>query len=245
MSGPENMALDEALMSRARRTGESVLRVYGWSEPTLSLGRHQRARGIYLEEMLANRGIRVVRRPTGGRALLHHREVTYSVTAPCSAEEPLLAAYGAINALLLKALVALGVPVRTATPATRAAGPTAAPCFAAPARGELTIDGRKLVGSAQWRDRGALLQHGSILLDDDQSSIPELMRDPIAAPPPATLRDALGRAPVMAEVADALFDAVRGVVDRAASPIEPDDELMRDADLIAGRYRDLAWTWRR
>src|SRR6476620_9212884 len=83
LGGPENMALDEALMGRARRTGESVLRVYAWSRPTLSLGRNQRAVGLYREQALAERGVGVVRRPTGGRALLHHREITYSVTAPC------------------------------------------------------------------------------------------------------------------------------------------------------------------
>src|SRR5215207_3150452 len=83
LGGPENMALDEALMARARRTGETVLRVYGWSRPTLSLGRNQRAAGLFDERALAERGVGVVRRPTGGRSLLHHREVTYSVTAPC------------------------------------------------------------------------------------------------------------------------------------------------------------------
>src|SRR6476660_9009545 len=70
LGGPQNMALDEALMARARRRGETVLRVYGWSRPTLSLGRNQRAAGMYRETALAERGIDVVRRPTGGRALL-------------------------------------------------------------------------------------------------------------------------------------------------------------------------------
>ena len=99
----------------------------------------------------------------------------------------------------------LGVPVVAAAPAARAAAPSAAPCFAEPARGELTLRGRKLVGSAQWRERGAMLQHGSILVDDDQSSIADFLRETVApSPPPATLRDALGRAPVMAEVGDAL-----------------------------------------
>lgn len=240
------MALDEALMTRARRTGETVFRVYGWVTPTLSLGRHQRALGVYRLDELARRGIGVVRRPTGGRALLHHREVTYSVTAPCSADTPLLSAYEQINALLMMALAALGAPVSPARPEGRASGPTSAPCFAEPARGELTIAGRKLVGSAQWRDAGALLQHGSILIDDDQSSIPTLMIEPIAAPPPpATLRDVLGRGPVMAEVAGALHDAVRCTVDHDARPLELDGPLLRDAERIAERYRDDAWTWRR
>jgi len=240
------MALDEALMARARRRGETVLRVYGWSRPTLSLGRNQRAVGQYREQVLAERGIDVVRRPTGGRALLHHREITYSVTAPCDDTGALLTEYGRINALLSSALASLGVPVAVAAPAARSAAPSAVPCFAEPARGELTLDGRKLVGSAQWRERGAMLQHGSILVDDDQSSIADLLREPVApAPPPATLRDALGRAPVMSEVSDALFQAVRALADPAAAPLEIDGEVARDAAGIAERYRDDAWTWRR
>ena len=240
------MALDEALMARARRTGEAVLRVYGWSQPTLSLGRNQRAAGLYDRRALAERGVDVVRRPTGGRSLLHHREITYSVTAPCAPSGTLLAEYARINALLSSALVALGVPIVVAAPSTRAAAPSAVPCFAEPARGELTLDGRKLVGSAQWRDRGALLQHGSILVDDDQSSIVGLMRDAVPAPPaPATLRDALGRAPVLAEVAEALFGAVRSLADPDARTLDVDDELSREASGIAARYRDDAWTWRR
>src|SRR5439155_15677346 len=80
--GADNMALDEALMSYARDTGHWVLRVYSWSTPTLSLGRNQAARGGYDLSRLAEQGIAVVRRPTGGRAILHDREVTYSVAGP-------------------------------------------------------------------------------------------------------------------------------------------------------------------
>jgi lipoyl(octanoyl) transferase len=246
LGGPENMALDEALMARARRTGETVLRVYAWARPTLSFGRNQRAVGLYREQTLAERGIGVVRRPTGGRALLHHREITYSVTAPCDDNGTLLTEYGRINALLCTALGSLGVPVVVATPSARAPAPSAAPCFAEPSRGELTLHGRKLVGSAQWRDRGAMLQHGSILIDDDQSSIGALLREPVAqTPAPATLRDAMGRAPVMAEVGDALFCAVRSLADPHATPLEIDHDLTRAATEIAARYRDDEWTWRR
>jgi lipoate-protein ligase A len=246
LGGPENMALDEALMARARRTGETVLRVYAWSRPTLSLGRNQRAAGVYDERALAERGVGVVRRPTGGRALLHRREVTYSVTAPCEPNGALHAEYARINALLASALAALGAPVVVATPRARAAAPSTMPCFAEPARGELTVDGRKLVGSAQWRERGALLQHGSILVDDDQSSIVGLMHEPAPPPrPPATLRDALGRAPVLTEVAEALFQAVRAHADPDARSLEVDVQLARDANDIVERYRDDAWTWRR
>ncbi len=235
-------------MARARRTGEHVLRVYGWSVPTLSLGRNQRAQGIYRTDELERRGIGVVRRPTGGRALLHHREVTYSVTAPCTADIGLAAEYGRINLLLGSALGTLGVPVEAAAPASRSAPPSASPCFAEPARGELTFDGRKLVGSAQWRHEGALLQHGSILVDDDQASIPSLMRESPAVSlsgRPATLRDALGRAPVLHEVADALFAAVRAHLDPHARPLEHEDALTHDTEQLTPRFRDDTWTWRR
>ena len=83
--GVTNMATDVALLEHARRTGETTLRVYAWSRPTLSLGRHERARGLFATDVLHADGVDVVRRPTGGRALLHHREVTYSVTAPIGA----------------------------------------------------------------------------------------------------------------------------------------------------------------
>jgi lipoate-protein ligase A len=240
------MALDEALMARARRTGEHVLRVYAWSAPTLSLGRNQRASGVYLPDELERRGIGVVRRPTGGRALLHHREITYSVTAPCAADTGLTAEYGRINLLLRRALETLGVRVTVAAPESRSAPPSAIPCFAEPARGELIFDGRKLVGSAQWRHDGALLQHGSILVDDDQASIPSLMHEPVALiGRPATLRDALGRAPVLNEVAEALFAAVRAHLDPRALPLEHDEALVQDTARLVTRFRDDTWTWRR
>src|SRR5689334_12950551 len=101
LSAVDNMALDGALLDRAREGGETVLRVYGWRSPTLSFGRNQRARGLYDGQAAAERGIEVVRRPTGGRAVLHHREVTYSVTGPAPAGHGLGESYGRINRLLL------------------------------------------------------------------------------------------------------------------------------------------------
>lgn len=240
------MALDHALMSRARQSGEAVLRVYEWASPVLSLGRNQRARGAYLDGELANRAVTVVRRPTGGRALLHHREITYSVTAPVMPTDGLTAVYERVNALLLNALHSLAVPAELARPDARAQSPTAVPCFAEPARNEIVVDGRKLVGSAQWRDEGAMLQHGSILVDDDQGLIPLLMRVPVPpAPPPATLREVLGRAPSAQEVADVLFGAVRRLVDPTAAVLSSDESESLVDETLARHYRDPEWTWRR
>src|SRR5438045_6038726 len=108
-TGPENMALDEALMTRAHETGEWVLRVYSWASPTISLGRNQSARGRYDLGRIHERGLGVVRRPTGGRAILHNREITYSVTGPAQDAGDLRASYERINRLLLAGLNALGV----------------------------------------------------------------------------------------------------------------------------------------
>lgn len=246
LDGPSNMAMDHALMARARRCGEAVLRVYEWSGPVLSLGRNQRAHGVYVDLALERRGITVVRRPTGGRALLHHRDITYSLTAPANAREPLGVMYRRMNGLLLDALSALGVAGILARPASRSRPPTAMPCFAEPSSGEIVVDGRKLVGSAQWRDDGALLQHGSILVHDDQRLIPLLMRDaPDTVPSPATLQEVLGRAPRAAELAGALFAAVRRTEDPFAMLLTDAELGALDTSRFVHHYLNPAWTWRR
>lgn len=245
--GAENMARDVALMNRARETGEIVFSVYGWAEKTLSLGRNQRAKGCYDLGRMQAMGVDVVRRPTGGRALLHHREVTYSVTAPLDQGDSLRASYEQINRILLSGLRQLGVQASVADSKGPAPLPTDIPCFATPVSGELVSDGRKLVGSAQWRDSSSLLQHGSILIDDDQSLI-QLFSfrsdDRDAVPIPATLSSALGRAPEVSEVSNALFEAVRSLEDPTASAL--DESEVRSLTLAElPRFQDELWTWRR
>jgi lipoate-protein ligase A len=244
--GAQNMALDEALMDRARRTGEWVLRVYSWSRPTISLGRNQSARGRYDLTRVHELGLGVVRRPTGGRAILHDREITYSVTAPVRDAGDLRESYERINRLLLSALHSIGVSASVAAPATRSVTPGMAPCFDEPAAGELTLAGRKLAGSAQWRSDDALLQHGSILLADDQTLLATLALDgPGEIPAPATLSDALGSTPDVSIVGGALAEAVRNLEDANARDLAIDDELRARALALVVRYVDDAWTWRR
>jgi len=192
-------------------------------------------------------GIDVVRRPTGGRGLLHHREVTYSVTAPVEDGDTLSEAYQRVNRILLEALERLGVDASVATPVGRSERPTDMPCFATPARGELTLGGRKLVGSAQWREGGAFLQHGSILIEDDQSMMAEFSRGEDGAIPiqaPATLAAALGRAPLPGEIGDALFDAVRRLEDSDAAPLD-ESEVRTQTLAELPLFENALWTWRR
>jgi len=247
-AGPENMALDEALMHRARRTGEWVLRVYSWSEPTISFGRNQSARGRYDLPRIRELGHGVVRRPTGGRAILHHREITYSVTAPAENAGDLRTSYGRINRLLLTALRSLGAEAEMASSSGRQVPPGQSPCFEHPSVGELVVDGRKLAGSAQWRADGALLQHGSILVEDDQSALAALtLEAPTGGlfPPPATLAEALGYSPTVEEATAALVAALRDLEDPDPVELSIDPELRARTSALVVRYVDESWTWRR
>ena len=248
-SGAENMARDTALQARAAKTSETVFSIYSWARPTLSFGRHQPASMLYDLERIHAAGLDVVRRPTGGRAILHDHEVTYSVTAPLQDAGPLRETYFRINRVLLDGLTRLGVIAGLASPAERAPAPSNRPCFETPGEGELVAHGGKLVGSAQWRDGGALLQHGSILVDDDQSSLPSLAagaaegsRGSIVQP--ATLTALMGRAPDAAEVAGVMFDAVRALEDADATEFS-EDEIRAEALQNVPRFLDEEWTWRR
>ena len=245
LSGAANMALDHALMTRARRTGERVFRVYSWSDPTLSLGRHHAAQDRIDRAAARDLGVSLVRRPTGGRALLHHHEVTYSVTAALAREDSVRAWYEAINVILLRGLRTMGVNARMADVAGRTPLPATASCFVRPDEGEITIQGRKLVGSALLRQDGALLQHGSILLEDDQPLLDALLPSGELRPTPAgTLRQALGAAPSFAQVTEALLGALETAEGLEVSPLERDSLLDAHAAGAERFFASEEWTFR-
>ena len=245
-SGAENMARDSGLMDRARETGEGVVSIYEWSAPTLSLGRNQTANGMYDIGEAENLGVDVVRRPTGGRALLHHREITYSVTGPARAGESLSSTYREINRLLVAALAGIGVQASESQSGEAAERPGTLPCFATPAEGELVAGGAKLVGSAQLREDGAFLQHGSVLIEDDQGLIERLLvvRQTEPLPAAATLSQLLGRTPTARELADAMRGALSHAWNADAAEIE-ESEAEEYAALHIDRYRSELWTWRK
>lgn len=241
--GAEQMAVDAGLLDRAAQTGEGVVRVFGWDQPTLSFGRHERARGRFDPDTLERAGVGVVRRPTGGRVLLHDGEVTYSVTMPADERRGLRDVFADVNALLAAALGVLGVRTTMAAPG-RERRPGTDACFAAPSAGELVVDGRKIVASAQVRERGAILQHGSILLSDLQARIPTLAAEPMDPPlPGATLTEAVGRAVARDEVGDALH---RAAGDRFGELVALEAaEIEAWAAPHRSRFADPAWTWHR
>lgn len=187
-TGPDhpgmNMALDEAILSACEAgAAPPTLRVYGWQPPALSLGYAQPVDKEVNTDACRRHGIEIVRRPTGGRAVLHDDEVTYSVVMPIDLPDgarTLTEHYHLIGRALAAALAHLGLSVRLARP-QRAAKERQAPspaCFAALSRYELSVEGKKLVGSAQKRGQQALLQHGSIPLSLNRHRLFECLRVP-------------------------------------------------------------------
>jgi lipoate-protein ligase A len=252
--GYRNMALDEALLESCASGAEGFpcLRLYAFAPPCLSLGASQdHAAACDLAECRA-RGIDVVRRPSGGRAVLHADEVTYAVVARCGAAPfagGVLETYGTITSALAAAFARLGIRAEPARGEPGGAAPGGAePCFAAPAPHELAAGAHKVAGSAQARRRGAFLQHGSIPISLDARTLARVCGAPPGAPLPevAGIARLLGRAVDRAEVAAALRAGFEeslgaGLVPGAYAAAERERaELLR-----ARRYLATAWTFRR
>ncbi|HKI95208.1 MAG TPA: hypothetical protein VJ992_07960 [Gemmatimonadales bacterium] len=241
--GAENMWVDDALLRRAAEEGVGFLRLYRWTPGCLSFGRNEPATRRYDRAAITARGLDTVRRPTGGRAVWHDTEVTYAVAAPTAWFGTLAATYRAIHETIARAVRALGATAELAAAPARGTSPSpgAGACFASPAGGEVTVDGRKLVGSAQVREGTAFLQHGSILLADAQDVVAAVTRG--AAPPPSatSLTAALGRPVTFAELGTVLRRAARsdwgGTWATADAPAPATD--------APNRYADDTWTWRR
>lgn len=262
--GVENMALDHALAA-SLGSGEAVVRLYAWSGPTVSFGKNEPA-----SRLEGNEALEYVRRPTGGRAVLHDAEVTYAVICPLDAFGGLREAYVQINRVLARALGALGAPVSVAgdvdalgagvdasaypgrhaptvdhlgapfgSGATRRGGSLpvdAGPCFQSPTRGEIVASGKKLVGSAQARLEGMLLQHGSILLEPGQGQLGTEC---------VTLSELVSGASYDA-VADTTADTLRRSFGGSWSECGYDGKEREAAErLIEERYGRDTWTWRR
>jgi lipoate-protein ligase A len=243
-SGVENMAVDRALLDEADRDGSSFLRLYRWDPPCLSFGRNEAAATYYDRAQIERLGIDVVRRPTGGRAVWHEHEVTYAVAAPIEMFGSLREAYCAIHERISAALRSLGADVDlapdrrlTGPPLHRTAASPQGACFSTAVGGEILAGGRKLVGSAQVRQGGAFLQHGSILLGGSQAMIQDLSIQPSAVSQATTLSEVLGRPVAFEEVASAVTNAFTDRLTAASSN--------RRCPRPPPHPTALAWTWRR
>jgi len=251
LDGAANMALDEALLlARLRHASPPTLRFFGWAPPAISLGYGQRLDGRIDTQAAESMGVGLVRRATGGSAILHEGpdlEITYSVAAGAGdfdGAADLLDTYRWIGEGLLAGLRALGAPVEMVP--VQPSDPAAMPafCFARTGSFELEVDGRKLVGSAQRRQGAAFLQHGSIMLGAEPARLRRIFpgaRDPLADM--TTLETVLGRRPAFDEAAATLaegFRAAHGIT------LEPGG-LSEDEAALAGRlerekYATDDWT---
>lgn len=260
LDGASSMALDTAILEQVG-AGHSppTLRLYDWQPACLTLGIAQPYSDVDRARLAAH-GWDITRRPTGGRAILHTDEITYSVTLPRDhpiAEGDIVTSYRRLSAALLHALQALGLRARAdqADDHLREAdkGPV---CFEVPANYEITADGKKLVGSAQVRKHGALLQHGALPLHGDIARICDALAFPSEAARlrakarvrerATTLEAVLGRRIPWHSAAEALVAAFRETfaLDMGAPEGPVAVEQARMAELRSEVYAAEAWIQR-
>jgi len=247
--GALNMAVDEAMLEAYEHAGvkpEPTLRIYGWRPAALSLGRTQRAEGAHDPDALARLAIDLVRRPTGGTAVLHEFERTYAVVGALGVwpfTGGVTATYRLIADAVSAGLKRLGVASSPVPPRFGAARDTSAACFARMGAWEIEAEGRKLVGAAQARRRGAFLQHGSIPLVLDPVRLGAAVGSDVDGGRFIDLAAASGRAIAEGDLDRAL---VSGFEETFGARLVPGgltrDESLRAAELRCWKYDSIAWT---
>jgi len=249
LSAAENMAVDEAVFRLNRREGlPPTLRFYGWRPAAVSLGYFQKTSREIDVGACRQAGIDIVRRPTGGKAVLHEHELTYSLVA--SADHPLftgdiVGTYRVVSACIVEALRRLGLTPEIAFEGRTAAGtPLEGYCFAAPSRYELLVGGRKICGSAQVRARGTFHQHGSLLADLDPMRIASVMGVSVDGVTKTTtaLREQLGRVMGYEDLARLLRGAFEDTlgIRLAEGGLSPAEEALKER-LLAEKYGTDRW----
>ena len=258
--GRNNMAVDGAILEAvAKGCQPPTLRLYGWRPMCLSLGYGQRVRDLDMDSLQA-RGWDFVRRPTGGKAILHGDELTYSLGLPMT--DPLAAvdiveSYRRISRGLLLALRHLGLRAQSEHQGDGLLDETQGPvCFDMPSHYEITVSQRKIIGSAQLRRQGGMLQHGTIPLCGDIARICDVLRfdSPEARQlqkqklrrHAATLADVLAQPPIWDEVAAAVEHGFGQAFDlEMARGKLSDGELRRRNVLLEERFGNPDWTNKR
>jgi lipoate-protein ligase A len=247
------MAVDEAIQHAvAEGAARPTLRLYAWAPPCLSLGRNQPISEVDRDALRAA-DYDLVRRPTGGRAILHIDELTYSVSVPLSdprVSGGVLVSCERLSRGLSQALVSLGIHDATAH-RREGTPPSLKPvCFEAAGAFEIMFRGKKLIGSAQMRRRGALLQHGTLPLCGDIARISSFLIPP--ADPnrvrrrATTLEAAAGRAISWQEAAQAIADGFAQALNLRLETEElTAEEHSAAADLAQEKYRTAGWTRRK
>lgn len=247
-TGASNMALDEALALSVGKGAKPVLRVYGFDPPCITIGRFQPIAGIDTERARAM-DIDVVRRPTGGLAILHLHDFTYCLALPIAGSAPDAMEEGFMTVArgILAALDLLGIEAELVK--HRSTGTRSAWCFDGEVGVDIEWQGRKVCGSARRMLSGSVLQHGSMFLDVDEDALFSLARDDPRSRPSggrspgmATLGEAAGREVRREEVVEAFkagFGRALGIELEQGTLSEEEDRLHRD--LMHSRYENRDW----
>ena len=258
--GEWNMAVDEAILE-AVEEGKSppTLRLYGWEPACLSIGYAQSYNDVD-EERVAERGWDVVRRLTGGRAILHGDELTYAIIAPL--DDPRLSgditqSYGRLSKALLHGLRILGLKVEAESKGVNSNSNINEPiCFEVPSNNEIVADGKKLIGSAQARRKKAVLQHGTLPLFGDLTRITDALRYESDERRNADGNKLLGRATTVEAVVgrrveweEAANAIAAGFEEALNITLEPGElsqkEVERAKELVSEKYGNIDWLKRR
>jgi lipoyl(octanoyl) transferase len=244
-----NMAVDEAILDAYETAATPLpptLRLYGWSPAALSLGKTQRAEGAHDARALRDEGVDLVRRPTGGEAVLHEHERTYAVVgaggSPPFGGGP-VDTYRSLARALVAGLARLGIAAEAVEPAAKGRVRRGVICFERVGAWEIASSGRKLVGSSQFRRRRAFLQHGSLPLRLEARRLALLTGVPTDATRFTDLESAAGREVDPAELDAAVVAGIEEVFGATcvAGRLTPGEEL-RAAELRCWKYDSMAWT---
>jgi lipoyl(octanoyl) transferase len=258
--GAWNMAVDESILENlGRNEAMPTLRLYAWEPACLSLGHAQPFADVDMSR-LRQHGWEVVRRATGGRAILHTDELTYSVIAPTDeprVEGSILESYNRLAQALLLAVKSLEIPVEIKETVSHASSVTYTNpvCFEVPSSYEITVNGKKLIGSAQARKKEGVLQHGSLPLTGNLTRICQTLafenesaRESASqrlSERATTVESALGRAVSWEEAAQAFIHAFEAQLGLSLKRGElSESESRRTDELVRGKYDHVSWTER-
>ncbi|UBS36940.1 lipoate--protein ligase family protein [Staphylococcus epidermidis] len=259
-----NMAMDEALLNFVSR-GEidPVIRFYTWNPATLSIGYFQRLQKEIDIDKVKEKGYGLVRRQTGGRGVLHDKELTYSVIVPEShpnMPSTVTEAYKIISQGLLEGFKNLGFETYFAIPRSKEERdklkqPRSSVCFDAPSWYELVVEGRKIAGSAQTRQKGVILQHGSILQDidiDDLFDMFKFKNERLKAKmkenfvqKAVAINDISNQHVTLNEMENAFEAGFKKGLNIDFKPLELTEKQLEEVQELEDKYRSEAWMYRK
>ncbi|PIH07275.1 lipoate--protein ligase family protein [Staphylococcus epidermidis] len=259
-----NMAMDEALLNFVSR-GEidPVIRFYTWNPATLSIGYFQRLQKEIDIDKVKEKGYGLVRRQTGGRGVLHDKELTYSVIVPEShpnMPSTVTEAYKIISQGLLEGFKNLGFETYFAIPRSKEERdklkqPRSSVCFDAPSWYELVVEGRKIAGSAQTRQKGVILQHGSILQDidiDDLFDMFKFKNERLKAKTKenfvqkaVAINDISNQHITLNEMENAFEAGFKKGLNIDFKPLELTEKQLEEVQELEDKYRSEAWMYRK